>query len=159
MKKQAELEITEPDELKEIAPVAPAMNLNLPVAKTEEEGVAKLISDEKLVGVYDDIMKKANDDRDEISDLLNKMVDMVINEGDSTTSTKEAVVNLLKLKADQSDKMTKIADLMTRVKLKERDTFPKYFAPSQTNINVGDGGQKRALLEALAKSQKKENHD
>ena len=50
--------------------------------------------------------------------------------------------------------MAKIADLVTRVKLKERDTFPRYLAASQNNtINVGDGA-KRALLEAINKAQK-----
>ena len=76
---------------------------------------------------------------------------MVFNEGDSTTSSKEAVVNLIKLRSEQSDKMTKVADLMTRIKLKERDTFPRYMAASQNNtINIG--GDRRALLEAITKA-------
>jgi uncharacterized protein Yka (UPF0111/DUF47 family) len=79
---------------------------------------------------------------------------MVFNGGDSTTSSKEALINLIKVKSDTADKMSKIADLMTRIKLKERDTFPRYLAASQNNtINVGDGA-KRALLEAIDKAQK-----
>jgi hypothetical protein len=57
-----------------------------------------------------------------------------------------------------SDKMSKVADLMTRIKLKERDTFPKYLAAQQNNtINIGNNGNnsRRSLIEALNKAKTK----
>jgi hypothetical protein len=120
------------------------MNLNL----------SQLISDETVVTVYEEILNNLRTDRIEVDEYLNNFADMVFNGGDSTTSSKEALINLIKVKSDTADKMSKIADLMTRIKLKERDTFPRYLAASQNNtINVGDGA-KRALLEAIDKAQK-----
>jgi len=81
-----------------------------------------------------------------------------MNDGDATSSTKEALVNLIKIKSDMSDKMSKVADLMTRIKLKERDTFPKYLAAQQNNtINIGNNGNnsRRSLIEALNKAKTK----
>ena len=127
------------------------MNLNLP---NQNDDVSQLISDETVVTVYEEILNNLRTDRIEVDEYLNNFADMVFNGGDSTTSSKEALINLIKVKSDTADKMAKIADLMTRVKLKERDTFPRYLAASQNNtINVGDGA-KRALLEAINKAQK-----
>jgi len=144
------------DKDKEIDSLIPSMNVNLP-AETKDEPAeeAALISDEALLGVYGEVLTNLREDRLEVDQILSNFVDMVINEGDSTTSSKEALVNLLRMKMDSADKMAKIADLMTRVKVKERDTFPRYLAANQNNtINIGDNGQKRALLEAINKVQK-----
>ncbi len=137
----------------------PSMNLSVPNKEEEEEGdVSKLVSDDQLLGVYDEILNKIKSDRTQLDEVLDAFINMVINEGDSTTSSKEAVVNLIKIKSDQSDKMAKVADLMTRIKLKERDTFPRYLNAHQNNtININDQGQKRALLQALNKAEKAKN--
>ena len=130
------------------------MNVNVPETKEESEE-SILISDEALLGVYGEVLTNIREDRLEVDQILSNFVDMVINEGDSTTSSKEALVNLLRMKMDSADKMAKIADLMTRIKVKDRDTFPRYLAASQTNtINISDNGQKRALLEAINKAAK-----
>ena len=133
--------------------IIPSMNVGVP--QTQPEPDQNLIKDEQLLGIYKEIMTSIESDKKEISDVLNFFVDLVVNDGDSTTSSKESLVNLLKLKTDQADKMTRVADLMTRLKLKERDTFPRYLAAHQTNqINIGDNGQKKALLEMLNKQKK-----
>lgn len=146
----------EPD-IEELKKIIPSMNLNVP--KTQEnQDVSCIVSDDMLLGLYGEILTNLRDDRLEIDQLLSNFVDMVINEGDSTTSSKEAVVNLVKIKNDTADKMTKVADLMTRIKLRERDTFPKYLAAHQNNtINIGDSNNKRALIEALNKAKKEKN--
>ena len=132
------------------------MNLNL---SNQNNDVSQLISDETVVTVYEEILNNLRTDRIEVDEYLNNFADMVFNGGDSTTSSKEALINLIKVKSDTADKMSKIADLMTRVKLKERDTFPRYLAASQNNtINIGDGA-KRALLEAINKAQKENKED
>jgi hypothetical protein len=152
-KEKEKLEIEEiPENMKDMIP---SMNVGEIQKKEGEESV--LITDDSLLTMYGEIANNIRGDREEIEKLLNNFVDMVLNDGDSTTSSKEAVVNLVKLKSEQSDKMTKIADLMTRIKLKERDTFPRYLAASQNNtINIDNG--RRALLEAITKA-KKDKHE
>jgi hypothetical protein len=152
-KEKEKLEIEQiPENMKDMIP---SMNVGEIKKKEEEES---LITDESLLTIYGEIADNIRGDRGEIEKLLNNFVDMVLNDGDSSTSSKEAVVNLIKLKSEQSDKMTKIADLMTRIKLKERDTFPRYLAASQNNtINIGDG--RRALLEAITKAKKSTKKD
>ena len=119
-----------------------------------EEG--DLVADSMVLGVYAEIMNNVRKDREEIDEVLGKFSDMVINEGDATTSSKEALVNLLKMKTDQSDKMTKIADLMTRVKLKEKDTSRFVTKQDGTVINIGNTGtSKRALLEQINEAAEK----
>lgn len=138
--------------------VVPAMHVNLPVKQPDQE--ENLIADEALLGIYGEILQKIREDRDEVSTLLNNFVDMVINEGDATTSSKEALVNLIKIKSEQADKMAKIADLMTRVKLKERDTFPRYLAATQQNtINIGNGSKRELLRQIEKATKKKKEHN
>ena len=60
------------------------------------------------------------------------------------------------MKTDQADKMTKIADLMTRVKLKEKDTSRFVTKQDGTVINIGNTGtSKRALLEQINEAAEK----
>ena len=149
-------EIILEEEQKEENSLVPSMNLNL---SEQNKDVSQLVSDETVVAVYEEILNNLRTDRIEVDEYLNNFADMVFNGGDSTTSSKEALINLIKVKSDTADKMSKIADLMTRVKLKERDTFPRYLAASQNNtINIGDGA-KRALLEAINKAQKENKED
>jgi hypothetical protein len=75
---------------------------------------------------------------------------MVMNDGDASSASKEAIVNLLKIKSDISDKKAKIADLETRIKLKEKDTFPRYLAAHQQN-NVVIEGSKREMIKSINK--------
>lgn len=149
----AKNEIVEKDEIDEIQELLPQMNVSVPAT----QDVSNLVQDEELLGVYAEILSCIRDDRKQVSDFIDNMADMVINEGDSTTASKEALVNLVKIKTDLSDKMAKVADLMTRVKLRERDTFPKYLAAHQNNtINIGEtGGSRRQLIEAINKAKKK----
>ena len=130
--------------------VIPAMNLSVP---TEENNVlSNLVSDDQLLGIYGEIIDNLRQDRKDIDELLANFVEMVINDGDPSAASKEAVVNLVKIKSDTSDKMAKVADLMTRVKLKEQNTFPRYLAANQNNtINIGNGGKATALRTELIK--------
>jgi hypothetical protein len=154
VEQELENEIVE-DTAKELESVIPAMNVGLPVKPSEEE-TNNIISDDALLGIYGEIMENLRDDRKEINDLLANFVEMVINEGDSTTSSKEALVNLVKIKSETADKMAKVADLMTRVKLKEKDTFPRYLAAKQeNNLYIGEQTTKRELLKQIERHQKR----
>jgi hypothetical protein len=138
-----------PEDANALGEVLPTMNVTAPELPPEEKCI---VSDEKILGVYDEVLQDCADDRKQADELLSSFVDMVMNGGDATSSSKEAVVNLLKLKADISDKKAKIADLMTRMKLKERDTFPRYLAASQHNnviIENTNPTTKRDILKAI----------
>jgi hypothetical protein len=133
----------------------PQMNVSVPNQPPPEEH-PNLVSDDMMLGVFSEIMNQIREDRSEIKGLVSNFVEMVINEGDSTTASKEALVNLLKLQTDTSLSMTKVADLITRIKLKEKDTFPRYLAAHQNNtINVGASAERRELIKQVQKIQKK----
>jgi hypothetical protein len=85
-------------------------------------------------------MDNLRDDRNQVSGLVDTFSNLVLNDGDSSTASKEALVNLLKTKIETSDRMAKIADLMTRIKLKQPDTFQPWMA-----IGIADGSNKRNL--------------
>lgn len=111
------------------------------------------ITDQDLQNIYTEILDDLRSDRAEINTLLNSFVEMVMNEGDSTSASKEAVVNLVKVKTDIADKKAKIADLMTTLRLKEK-TVSKLTANQTNHIHITD---KRAILETINKVKKVQN--
>jgi hypothetical protein len=143
---------------KELESLLPAINLNLqqPLTPEREEN---LISDQVLIGVYSEIMDNLRKERVEIDGLIQNFADMVINNGDSTSASKEALVNLIKIKSDTADKMSKVADLMTRVKLKSHDTFPRYLALQQTNNLGASAEEKKEILKLVNKAKKAQIKD
>lgn len=122
--------------------------------KTEE---LSIISDQNLLGIYDEIINNLRDDRNQISDLVSTFSNMVINDGDASTSSKEALVNLIKTKIEATDKMSRIADLMTRIKLKQPDTYSPWMnknkKESGNTINIYDssGINRKSLMEKIQK--------
>jgi hypothetical protein len=144
------------DEAKEDLAIAgevmSSINVSSLSVQDSENSLSNIVSDEQLVDVYQEVLENIRQDRKQTEEFISNFADLVINEGDSTSASKEALVNLLKLKHDTSDKMAKIADLMTRIKLKDKDTFPKYLAANQNNtININSGNNKRQFLESLNK--------
>ncbi len=122
------------------------------------ESQNELVSDEAILGVYGEIMDNIRKDREMASEYLDNFADLVINDGDATNASKEALVNLVKIKCEASDRMVKIADLMTRIKLKERNTMPEWQKAKQNTINIYDNGSsRRELIEKIhaAKKSKK----
>jgi hypothetical protein len=123
------------------------------------EGVKdmSIVSDEALLGVYGEIMDNLRSDREQVSGLLDTFSNMVLNDGDSSTASKEALVNLLKTKIEASDKMTRIADLMTRIKLKQPDTYQPWMGKGKekggNTINIYDssGINRKSLIERIQK--------
>jgi len=125
--------------------------------KEEKPQELSLISDESLLGVYGEILDNLRDDRSQVSGLVDTFSNMVLNDGDASTSSKEALVNLLKTKIEASDKMAKIADLMTRIKLKQPDTYQPWMGKSKdkggNTINIYDssGINRKSLMEKIQK--------
>ena len=136
----------------------PSMKLSTEMIPHEEK--ESLIKDDSLLGLYGEILENCREDRSKADEILSNFLEMIINDGDASSASKEAIVNLLKIKSDTSDKMSKVADLMTRVKLKEKDTFPRYLAAQQNNKVVIEGS-KRDLLKSISKitNKKEEKND
>ena len=139
------------DELDEIdlEILLPSMNVGKELTAINNEKEC-IIGDSTLVGLYDEILSNCRDDRTKVDEVLSTFLEMVINDGDASSASKEAIVNLIKIKSDTSDKMSKVADLMTRIKLKEKDTFPRYLSAQQNNKVVIEGS-KRDLLKSINK--------
>lgn len=135
--------------------IIPSMNVNIsqPISKKEEEKT--VIKNEEMVTLYKEILDYCRKDRQDADDAFKTFVEMVVNEGDATSSSKEAMVNLLKTKIEATGQMTKVMDLLMRYVLKDRDTFPRYLAANQeNNIIVKSGNKKRSFLEKIEKMQK-----
>ncbi len=150
---EPELIIAEPK--KEFQEVLPSMNINLS-DKTAEKELA-LISDESLLEIYAEVMDNIREDREELSEMIGNFGNMVFNGEDAGNASKEALVNLMKEKLSSADKMAKIADLMTRVKLKEPNTYKPYLNATQTNtVHISTNEpSKREMIENLQKRLKK----
>lgn len=126
--------------------------------KNEQE--LSIISDESLLGVYGEIMDNLRDDRTQVASLVDTFSNMVLNDGDSSSASKEALVNLVKTKIEASDKMARIADLMTRIKLKQPDTFQPWMSKGKekvgNTINIYDasGVNRKSLMERIQKEKR-----
>ncbi len=106
---------------------------------------------EHIGRMCEEVMSDIRLDGLQVDDVLKNFIDMVMNEGDSSGSTKEAVVNLIKTKSDLADKKIKVMELMMRAYLKETNTFPKYLAATQNN-KITIQGDRRNLVSEIKKS-------
>lgn len=114
-----------------------------------------IVEDEYLINLYKEILEDIRVDRIEVDGLLSNFTDMVFNGGDVSGSSKEAVVNLAKIKTDILDKKTKIADLLTSLKIKEKNNSKA--STNQTNhIHITD---RRSIIEAVNNIAKKEKNE
>jgi len=131
-------------------PVIPVPEMNVAIPQT---GSLTSLTDQDLQAIYNEILDDLRSDRREIDVLLNNFVEMVMNEGDGSSSSKEAVVNLVKIKNDVADKKAKIADLMTGLVIKEKN-INKLTANQTNHIHITD---KRAILESIKNAKKVQN--
>lgn len=129
-------------------PSVPPMNINVSAAKNE---ASSTVTDEDLQNIFLEILGDLRNDRREVDGLLSNFTEMVMNEGDSSSASKEAVVNLVKVKTDIADKKTKVADLMLALRMKEK-SISKIQANQTNHIHITD---KRAILDAINKTTKK----
>lgn len=147
------------DEFSEDDLELPQMNVTVPAQQGSD--ASALITDSQYLGVLDEIMNNIREDRKQVSDYIDNIADMVINDGDATTSSKEALVNFVKIKTDLQDKMLKAADLMTRLKLKNTYAYsgPHLNAMQQNNFNIGGESDfsRKELIRAINKSKKKKD--
>jgi hypothetical protein len=146
---KAEIVEVESDDV-EIEDILPQMNVHIPQMEQKPE----LITDENLMGIYDEILDRIRKEYDQTTDYIDNFAEMVINQGDSHSSTKEALVNLVKIRSDLPDKMVKVADLMTRLKMKDPNTYKPYLNAHQTNnvVITDTSAERRSLLTSIKKA-------
>ena len=133
----------------------PSLNVAVPVPSEKV-----LIPDDEYLSLLNEIVSNIKDDRNQVSGYIDNMADLVINDGDSTTATKEALVNLVKIKTDLQDKMLKVADLMTRLKLKNTYAYsgPHLNTLQQNNFNIGSESNdfdRKELIRTINKAKKR----
>lgn len=130
---------------------AVAMNINLPT--TTNEG-GELVKGEQIASLCQSVLGDINSEKEEITHALDNFVEMVFNAGDATSASKEALVNLLKLRSDLVDKKTRVMEMMMRAYNREG---PKNVTATQHNdIYINDN--KRKLFQELD-SKEKQNDD
>lgn len=151
---ETELVIDEFDGM-DVESLLPTMTVSKDMIPEKEECIVK---DEELTGLYDEILENCRNDRQKVDEILANFLDMVMNDGDASSASKEAIVNLVKIRSDTADKMSKIADLKTRIKLKDKDTFPRYLAAQQNNKVVIEGDH-RSLIKSISKMTSKKKGD
>lgn len=141
----------------QVESLLPAMNLNVPDSPKPNESA--LISDDQYLGMINEIVTNIRDDRNQVNEYIDTFANMVLNEGDATTSSKEALINLVKTKVDLQDKMLKAADLMTRLKLKNTYAYSGAHlnAMQQNNINIGSDTSfdRKEFIKAINQVKKK----
>lgn len=144
----------------ELEQMLPQINVNVPQQLQPQEEKESIVKPEMVLGLCAEVLDDIRKEKEQIDGLIDNFVDMVINEGDSTTSSKEALVNLVKIKTDTTNNKSKVLDLIIRIHLKEKDTFPKYLNlhAQQTN-NIAGPSDKRELIKHLNKIQKKKQEN
>lgn len=130
---------------KDIAIPQVALNINLPPEVTNDFA---LVKQEEIVGLCKNIMEDINTEKNEIQEAYVNFAEMVFNAGDATSASKEALVNLLKLKSDLIDKKSRMMEVMMKAYNKEG---PKNITAHQHNdFHVHD---KRKLFADLDKKE------
>ena len=102
-------------------------------AQLAEQESKMLVPSEKVASYYDEIMENLRKDRDQAQGVYEIFAEMVVNEGDPSAASKEAMINALKLRHDANDKSLKLLDLCTRMWLKDKSTSTEIYAYQQNN--------------------------
>ena len=132
-------------------PQMPMMEVNVAGLQRKED--KEIVSDDQMISIYTEVLGMIRDDRKEVDELLGNFINMVLNEGDASTSSKEALVNLVKIKTDCATNMSRVFDLLARIKMRDR-SLPDVVANQVNKFNIG-GTSKRKLLETLNKESAK----
>lgn len=119
-----------------------ALNVNIPVPESD----LQIIEPNQITNLVQTVMTDIDCEKTEIQEAYANFADMVFNSGDATSASKEALVNLLKLKSDLIDKKSKMLEMMIKVYKTEG---PKTVTVKQENdFHVHD---KRKLFSDLDK--------
>ena len=97
IEKMEELSTIDIIEEQNLQHLMPKMNVSVGNQFPEMEP-SNIVSDDQLVDIYSEILGCIREDRQQVAGFIDTMAEMVINEGDATSSSKEALVNLVKIK-------------------------------------------------------------
>jgi len=103
------------------------------LALQQEPQAGSLVSSDEIKNYYTEAIDCIRQDREEADERYIQFADMAINGGDPSNATKEAMVNLLKIKSDGVNQMVKILDLWTRLAMKDKATSSQIYAYQQNN--------------------------
>lgn len=123
-----------------------ALNINVP------ENNIQIVKPEHMVNLVENISKDLEEEKKEVSEAYNNFAEMVFNSGDATSASKEALVNLLKLRTDLVDKKTRLAEMMLKVMLK--DQIKNVTAHQHNDIHIN----KKDILKELNQRDKELNN-
>ena len=126
----------------------------VPTVATPQSSAQPLFEDEEMLKLVGETLSNMRNDRKQLDTLISNFVEMVFNEGDSTTASKEALVALMIAKTNMSDKQMKIVDTISKFKLKEMASAPKSVTANQEN-HYHFGGTRRSFLEQINKRMRK----
>lgn len=126
---------------------AVAFNVNVPATTDKNE----LVQAGQIVSLCQNVLSDIEGEKEEINQAYNNFSEMVFNAGDATSASKEALVNLLKLKSDMVDKKMKMAEFLLKAFTKDG---PKTVTAHQHN-DFHIGGDKRSLFAEMDKEEKK----
>lgn len=131
----------------------PQININLP-PKNEIE----IVKAEMIIDYTKEIIDDIRDDRNQVGELLDNFTDMVMNEGDHNQASKEAIVNLMKIKSEIADKKTRVLDLAFRAFMKDKTNNYAFHANQHNEFKITNSS-KRNLLKALEEDEEKAKKD
>ena len=143
-----ELVETGDDDFDRLDELVPQLNVTVPTSSVAEP----MFRTDEVVGLCNKILDKIDKDEVQLTEFVDNFSEMVINQGDSTTSSKEALVNFVKMRLDQTDKYAKVLDMMTRVVMKDRGAGAPQVSASQTNNMIID---RRRILASVKQEKKK----
>lgn len=127
---------------------------------SNENAPAPLIADDQIRDFYAEAIDCIRSDRAEAEERYLHFADMIINGGDPSSATKEAMVNLLKLKNDGVNQMIKVLDLWTRISMKDKATSSQVYAFQQNNKYEVDSNRPNPHVKRLIQMAKDmENND
>lgn len=129
--------------------LVPVPEMNVLVSNNNEV-VPEIANSDQIINICQEALSDIRDNTKEIDEKLQSFTDMVMNEGDATSSSKEALINLIKMKTDQTDKKIRILELLSNAFLKQKYTQPKIFSAHQHNeFKIEDRSGKKKLLKEL----------
>src|SRR4051812_34274849 len=109
----------------------PSMTAN--ISAPEKSLEPPVVDNSKMVKIYEEILQYCKEDRIEADSAYKTFMEMVMNEGESSSSAKELIGQLLRLKHETTNNMVKVMDLLMRVILKGTDTYKPYLNQHQEN--------------------------
>lgn len=124
----------------------PTMTVQVP-QKAEPE--KPIVTVDEMQAFLKEAVGMVRDDRAETSEYIKNFADMILNEGDASGPTKEAFVQLVKMKQDAATNLTKLIELMMRPLLKQSSESKPWLNATQHNeIKISP---RRKLVEKYAR--------